>query len=140
MPIYHRLGEVPRKRHVALRTKGGAIHYEELVGNKEFTGPSSLLYHLRLPEMAPFSERDIRRPGRLEAHDETGDLPVVIKSGNQLVETTMAHHPFDVVGWDGYYHPWALSIHDFEPRVGREVLSVEDEGYALSWLGTEETT
>ena len=29
------------------------------------------------------------------------------------------HHPFDVVGWDGYYYPWAFSIHDFEPRVGR---------------------
>ena len=49
MPIYHQLGEVPRKRHVALRKKDGAIHYEELVGNKGFTGPSSLLYHLRLP-------------------------------------------------------------------------------------------
>ena len=31
----------------------------------------------------------------------------------------LAHHPFDVVGWDGYYYPWAFSIHDFEPRVGR---------------------
>ncbi len=28
-------------------------------------------------------------------------------------------HPFDVVGWDGYVYPWALSIHDFEPIVGR---------------------
>jgi len=69
--------------------------------------------------MAPFSERDIRRPERLETHDETGDFPVVVKSGNRLVETMMAHHPFDVVGWDGYYYPWAMSIHDFEPRVGR---------------------
>jgi homogentisate 1,2-dioxygenase len=260
MPIYHRLGEVPRKRHVALRKKDGAIHYEELVGNKGFTGPSSLLYHLRLPtavksvktlrgltwaaepervvrhrhfrtarletgpsplldrvpllfnsdvalsmvcpeeedtffyrngqgdevvfaaegegtlessfgkvpfrsgdyvviprgvlhrwrlmkgpfrfliiesagyvrtpkryrnehgqltEMAPFSERDIRRPEHLVTHDETGEFPVVVKSGNRLVETRMAHHPFDVVGWDGYYYPWAISIHDFEPRVGR---------------------
>ena len=23
-----------------------------------------------------------------------------------------------MVGWDGYYYPWALSIHDFEPIVG----------------------
>jgi homogentisate 1,2-dioxygenase len=29
------------------------------------------------------------------------------------------HHPFDVVGWDGYYYPWIFNIHDFEPRVGR---------------------
>jgi homogentisate 1,2-dioxygenase len=29
------------------------------------------------------------------------------------------HHPFDVVGWDGYFYPWAFNINDFEPRVGR---------------------
>jgi homogentisate 1,2-dioxygenase len=69
--------------------------------------------------MAPFSERDIRRPERLEPHDEAGDFPVIVKSGNRLVEMVLPHHPFDVVGWDGYYYPWALSIHDFEPRVGR---------------------
>jgi homogentisate 1,2-dioxygenase len=49
MPIYHQLGEMPRKRHLAFRKKDGGIHYEELVGNKGFVGPSSLLYHLRLP-------------------------------------------------------------------------------------------
>jgi homogentisate 1,2-dioxygenase len=27
-------------------------------------------------------------------------------------------HPFDVVGWDGFVYPWALSIHDFAPIVG----------------------
>ena len=25
---------------------------------------------------------------------------------------------FNVVGWDGYYYPWALNIDDFEPIVG----------------------
>jgi homogentisate 1,2-dioxygenase len=260
MPIYHRLGRLPRKRHVALRKEGDGIHYEELVGNQGFTGPSSLLYHLRLPtavksvrplrglgwvaepervvrhrhfrtsalntgpspvmdrvpllfnsqvalsmarprkedpflyrngqgdevvfvvegegvlessfgrlpyrpgdyvviprgvlhrwglgkgpfrflviesagyvhtpkryrnehgqltEMAPFSERDLRLPEDLETRDEKGDFAVVVKSGNRLVEMILAHHPFDVVGWDGFYYPWALSIHDFEPRVGR---------------------
>ena len=260
MPIYHQLGRVPHKRHVAFRKEGGGIHYEELVGNQGFTGPSSLLYHLRLPtavksvrpaaalewvaepervvrhrhfrtaglstgpsavrdrvpllfnadvalslvrprkedavfyrnaqgdevvfvvegdgvlessfgelryragdyvviprgilhrwglgkgphrflviesqgyvrtpkryrnehgqltEMAPFSERDIRRPERLLPRDETGEFTVLVKSGNRLVEMVMPHHPFDVVGWDGYYYPWAFSIHDFEPRVGR---------------------
>jgi homogentisate 1,2-dioxygenase len=260
MPIYHQLGRVPQKRHVAFRKEGGGIHYEELVGNQGFTGPSSLLYHLRLPtavksvrpvgalewvaepervvrhrhfrtaglstgpsavrdrvpllfnsdvalsvvrprkedavfyrnaqgdevvfvvegdgllessfgelryragdyvviprgilhrwglgkgphrllviesqgyvrtpkryrnehgqltEMAPFSERDIRRPERLLTRDETGEFTVLVKSGNRLVEMVMPHHPFDVVGWDGFYYPWAFSIHDFEPRVGR---------------------
>jgi len=260
MPIYHQLGRVPPKRHVAFRKEGGGIHYEELVGNQGFVGPSSLLYHLRLPtavksvrplgalewaaepervvrhrhfrtaglstgpsavrdrvpllfnadvalslvrprkqdavfyrnaqgdevvfvvegggllescfgelsyragdyvviprgilhrwglekgphrflviesqgyvrtpkryrnehgqltEMAPFSERDIRRPERLLPRDEPGEFTVLVKSGNRLVEMVVPHHPFDVVGWDGYYYPWAFSIHDFEPRVGR---------------------
>jgi homogentisate 1,2-dioxygenase len=260
MPIYHQLGRVPRKRHVAFRKEAGGIHYEELVGNQGFTGPASLLYHLHLPtavksvrplgalewasepervvrhrhfrtrelatgpsavrdrvpllfnedvalllarprkddavfyrnaqgdevvyvvegsgilescfgdlpyragdyvviprgilhrwrlgegphrflviesrgyvrspkryrnehgqltEMAPYSERDIRRPERLEPRDEKGEFAILVKSGNRLVEMLVPHHPFDVVGWDGYYYPWALSIHDFEPRVGR---------------------
>ena len=260
MPIYHQLGRIPRKRHVAFRKDDGGIHYEELVGNQGFTGPASLLYHLRLPtvvksvqqletlqwvaepervlrhrhfrtaglatgpsavrdrvpllfnadvalsvvrprkqdavfyrnaqgdevvfvvegqgtlessfgelpyragdyvviprgilhrfalgkgsqrflviesrgyvrtpkryrnehgqltEMAPYSERDIRRPERLLTRDETGEFTVLVKSGDRLVEMLMPHHPFDVVGWDGYYYPWAFSIHDFEPRVGR---------------------
>jgi homogentisate 1,2-dioxygenase len=260
MPIYHQQGRVPRKRHAAFRKEDGSLHYEELVGNQGFAGPSSLLYHLRLPtavkevrtfrgltwapepervvrhrhfrtaglttgpspvldrvpllfnadvalemvrpkkddeffyrngqgdevafvvegtgvlessfgelayrpgdyvviprgvlhrwrlvdgpfrflviesagyvrtpkryrnehgqltEMAPFSERDVRRPERLVPHDEAGEFRVLVKSGNRLVELVMTHHPFDVVGWDGFYYPWAMSIHDFEPRVGR---------------------
>ena len=31
----------------------------------------------------------------------------------------MAHHPFDVVGWDGCCYPFAFTIHDFEPITGR---------------------
>jgi homogentisate 1,2-dioxygenase len=260
MPIYHQLGRIPRKRHVAFRKPDGSLHPEELVGNKGFAGSSSLLYHLRLPtavksvrhlrdltweaegdhalrhrhfrtgqletgpspvldrvpllfnadvalqmvrpaseddfyyrngqgdeivfvtegegtlessfgavpfrsgdylviprgvlhryrlaarpqrflviesrgdvrmpkryrndqgqllEGAPYSERDIRRPSDLETRDETGDFRILVKSANRLTEIVMAHHPFDVVGWDGYYYPWAFSIHDFEPRVGR---------------------
>src|SRR4028119_1831433 len=49
MPMYHRLGEIPRKRHIAFRKPDGSLYLEELVGNKGFTGPSSLLYHLHPP-------------------------------------------------------------------------------------------
>jgi homogentisate 1,2-dioxygenase len=31
----------------------------------------------------------------------------------------MAHHPFDVVGWDGYLYPYIFNIEDFEPITGR---------------------
>ena len=93
--------------------------------------------HGQLTEMAPFSERDVRRPERLVTHDETGEFKVVVKSGNRLVEMLVPHHPFDVVGWDGYYYPWAFSIHDFEPRVGRVHLpppvhqTFEGEGFVI---------
>jgi homogentisate 1,2-dioxygenase len=260
MPFYHRLGEIPRKRHTVFRQANGALYAEELAGNKGFTGPASLLYHLRPPtdvigrkrlkelkwtaepkrvfghrhfrtiklkpaaspaldrvpilfnsdaamsivapreadeffyrnaegdeivffsegagvlesqmgevpfrqgdyvviprgilhryrfdtkpvrmlviestghvrtphryrnefgqlgEQAPYSERDIRPPGTLPVIDEKGKFRVVVKHHETLTELTLAYHPFDVVGWDGFYFPWALSIHDFEPRVGR---------------------
>jgi homogentisate 1,2-dioxygenase len=259
MPIYHQLGRVPRKRHTQFRSDEGRLLPEELVGNKGFTGPSSLVYHVyqptrvcrvepfralewaveadpvlkhrhfrtrhlhsgpsptidrapvlfnpdvalslavatsgddffyrnaqgdevvyvvegagtlesplghlpfrqgdylviprgilhryrvgsplrllvvesagyvrtphryrnehgQLTENSPFSERDIRRPESLETRDERGEFRLVVKKDNRLTDVVVDHHPFDVVGWDGYYYPWALNIEDFEPRVGR---------------------
>ena len=259
MPFYHRLGEVPRKRHSIFRQKNGKLHTEELVGNKGFSGPASLVYHLHPPtavlarkhlrdvklvaeskrvfghrhfrtaklksaqsavldrvpilfnadvslslavarkpddfffrnaqgdeavfvaegtgtletqlgelpfrpgdylviprgilhryrfskpvrflviesagyirtpnryrnefgqleEHAPYCERDFHPPTKLTVHDEKGEFKVVVKHENAFTELTVEHHPFDVVGWDGYYYPWSFNIHDFEPRVGR---------------------
>jgi len=36
-----------------------------------------------------------------------------------LTRYTYAHHPFDVVGWDGCLYPFRFSINDFEPVTGR---------------------
>jgi homogentisate 1,2-dioxygenase len=260
MPVYKHLGEIPRKRHTVFRQPNGSLYYEELMGNKGFVGPSSLLYHVyrptevrevravrqldwntepdrklchrhlrthalapagpsptvhrtpllfnndvalslarpsreddffyrnaqgdeivyvsegagvlestfgelpfrpgdyvviprgilhryrmaqpgifliiestgevrtpkryrneygQLTEIAPYSERDFRTPEVLPVHTERGEHRVAVKKDNQLVEFVLDHHPFDVIGWDGYYYPWAFSIHDFEPRVGR---------------------
>ncbi len=260
MPIYHRLGDVPKKRHSVYRKPDGQLYYEELMGNEGFIGPASLLYHLRRPtmvrsvrtvrdlkwetepqrtfghrhfrlhrlaaapsglldrtpllfnadvalsfvqpekadeffyrnaggdelifvsegagvletplgeldygpgdylviprgilhryrftarpqrwlvieslgyirtpkryrndhgqllEFSPYSERDIRRPERLPVHDEKGEFRLLVKKQNSLAELVLEHHPLDVVGWDGFYYPWALNIRDFEPRVGR---------------------
>ena len=260
MPIYHQLGDIPRKRHVVFRSPQGGLYAEELIGNKGFVGPSSLLYHAHEPthvkstrrmrdlqweadperqfrhrhfrthqlasggslvldrvpllfnpdvamlfaqpnrgddffyrnaqgdevvfvadgagvletqlgdipfsqgdylviprgtlhrytftatpvrclviestgyvrtprryrnehgqlmETSPFSERDIRRPGTLRPRVEKGEFRIVVKKENRLHELVVEWHPFDVVGWDGYYYPWAFNIHDFEPRVGR---------------------
>ena len=73
----------------------------------------------QLLEHSPFCERDFRAPSELETHDEKGDFIVKTKKQNVLHEITYATHPFDVVGWDGYNFPYAMSIHDFEPITGR---------------------
>jgi homogentisate 1,2-dioxygenase len=262
MPIYHTLGQIPRKRHTVFRRPDGGLYAEELMGHEGFTGTSSLLYHTEPPttvksarrikpvvwerdeetslrhrhfrtalakssgsatmdrtpilfnsdvamlyvaptvndahayrnsqadevvyvaegegvlesvfgnlpfrsgdyvvihrnithrwvvdfakgapkfvvfesrghvrwpkryrnemgqllEGAPYSERDIRRPLELNVHDEKGDFPILVKQYDAINELVLDHHPFDVVGWDGYFYPWAFSIHDFEPIVGR---------------------
>jgi homogentisate 1,2-dioxygenase len=36
-----------------------------------------------------------------------------------MYDYVYAHHPFNVVGWDGYNFPYAFSIHNFEPITGR---------------------
>jgi homogentisate 1,2-dioxygenase len=265
MPIYHTLGEVPKKRHTAFRKPGGGIYAEELMGHEGFTGTSALLYHVHPPttvksvrriketvleadpdqtlrhrhfltsrtkrggsptldripllfnqdvsmwyvepdeqdaffyrnaqadelvyvakgagvlesvfgdlpfhegdyvvihrgilhryqfdrstpgteqpkllvmesrghvrwpkryrnefgqlkEGAPYSERDIRRPLQLNTHDAMGDFRLLVKQYDGINELILDHHPFDVVGWDGYFYPWAFNIYDFEPIVGR---------------------
>lgn len=73
----------------------------------------------QLLEHAPFYERDIRKPSALETHDVQGDFTVMVKKQDVLYPYTYAAHPFDVIGWDGYHFPYALSIHDFEPITGR---------------------
>jgi homogentisate 1,2-dioxygenase len=75
--------------------------------------------HGQLLEHSPFYERDIRKPEVLETHDEKGDFLVKIKRDDLIFPYHMGSHPFDLVGWDGYHFPYALSIHDFEPITGR---------------------
>ncbi len=70
-------------------------------------------------ENAPFCERDFRVPTDLETHDESGDFEVRVKARDQLTQHILDHHPFDVIGWDGYLYPWIFNIEDFEPITGR---------------------
>jgi len=73
----------------------------------------------QLIEGAPYSERDIRVPLELSPRDEMGDFPLYVKQYDGINELVLDHHPFDVVGWDGYFYPWAFNIRDFESIVGR---------------------
>jgi homogentisate 1,2-dioxygenase len=51
MPIYHKLGKVPPKRHTIFEKPNGELHYEQLFGTIGFDGMSSLMYHLHRPTM-----------------------------------------------------------------------------------------
>ena len=73
----------------------------------------------QLLENAPFCERDIRKPKNLTTKDEAGDFVIKTKKKGVLYGLHYAHHPFDVIGWDGQCYPSAFSIHDFEPITGR---------------------
>jgi homogentisate 1,2-dioxygenase len=73
----------------------------------------------QLLEHAPYCERDIRPPEKLETYTTMGEFEVRVKVRDRLTRHILDHHPFDVVGWDGYLYPWAFSIHDYEPITGR---------------------
>ena len=49
MVYYRQVGDVPSKRHIALRDADGALRYEELMGEEGFSSDSSLLYHAGVP-------------------------------------------------------------------------------------------
>jgi homogentisate 1,2-dioxygenase len=69
-------------------------------------------------EQAPYSERDLRAAEAPLVVDQD-DVGVLVRTRGGLTRYTYAHHPFDVVGWDGCLYPYAFSIHDFEPIVKR---------------------
>jgi len=69
-------------------------------------------------EHSPYCERDIRGPDSPSTVDGE-DVEVYVQHRRGWTRYVYAHHPFDVVGWDGCLYPWAFSVHDFEPITGR---------------------
>ncbi|MCB0646891.1 MAG: homogentisate 1,2-dioxygenase [Saprospiraceae bacterium] len=128
-----------------LKTQLGQIHFEEgdyliiprgMIYQMEFdTTANRLLFaesfvpiytpkryrnHFgQLLEHSPYCERDFKLPRDLETIDETGTFIIKIKKQGICYDVEYGHHPFDVVGWDGYNFPYGFSIHNFEPITGR---------------------
>ncbi len=72
----------------------------------------------QLLEHSPFSERDIRTPDFVGPVDDSPmDVEVKLRHGIQTYG--YQHHPFDIVGWDGYYFPYIFNINDFMPITGK---------------------
>jgi len=73
----------------------------------------------QLLEDSPYCERDIRTPEFVDAIDQVGEFPMHIRLADGVQEYVWGHHPFDVVGYDGFYYPWIFNIRDYMSKVGR---------------------
>jgi homogentisate 1,2-dioxygenase len=71
MPFYHRLGELPHKRHTQFRQPDGSLYREQVMGTRGFEGIQSIVYHRRAPT-AVLNVED-RGPVQI-ALEETGAL------------------------------------------------------------------
>lgn len=49
MPVYHKLGNFPQKRHTVFQSPQGKHYYEQLFGTEGFSGMSALTYHIHRP-------------------------------------------------------------------------------------------
>ena len=57
MPSYHRLGEIPPKRHTQFRKPDGSLYAEEVFGTEGFSGNYSILYYTCPPTRVKKIER-----------------------------------------------------------------------------------
>lgn len=82
MPFYHRLGEIPHKRHTQFRKPDGSLYSEQVLGTRGFDGIQSIVYHrypptalLRYEDRGPF-EFELEPPTALRhRHFRTRGLP-----------------------------------------------------------------
>jgi homogentisate 1,2-dioxygenase len=77
---YHRLGQVPAKRHVQFRDNGRLL-VEEVLGFEGFSGNESILYHLQSPcriadagEFSPIEHEEWVPNEHVHRHLESGGL------------------------------------------------------------------
>jgi homogentisate 1,2-dioxygenase len=77
---YHRLGQVPRKRHIQFRDNGRLL-VEEVLGFEGFSGNESILYHLESPcriqeagEFEPIEHTEWVPDAHVHRHLETAGI------------------------------------------------------------------
>tara|TARA_Y100000590_G_scaffold410652_1_gene503923 strand:- start:532 stop:1680 length:1149 start_codon:yes stop_codon:yes gene_type:complete len=95
------------------------LHILVVESNGAITTPSKYRNTFgQLLEHSPFCERDITTP---EFTGPVKDKPieVKVKLHNGIQSYLYEHHPFDIVGWDGFYFPYIFNIHDFMPITGK---------------------
>jgi homogentisate 1,2-dioxygenase len=78
---YHRLGNIPPKRHTQFRQPDGSLYKEELVSSKGFSGIYSNLYHINMPtrikslgEPVPYGTKILEGYGLKQTHLNTSKV------------------------------------------------------------------
>lgn len=119
---------VPGDQIIVPRSVTYHLQFDRADGNKllivESSAPFEIPRHFhnsygQMEEHAPYCERDFKGPQTLNPSGARGEFQVIIKAGHRYFEHIVPHHPFDVVGWDGYLFPYAFNIKDYHPKVGR---------------------
>jgi len=59
MPFYHKLGQIPHKRHTQFRKPDGSLYSEQLFSTEGFSNDYSLLYHVHPPTQIIKSEQPV---------------------------------------------------------------------------------
>ena len=104
------------------------LKFDDYNDNKVFVIESDTPYEIpshfrneygQLTEEAPYYERDFRVPEYMEPIDKIADFKLMLKVRGKMFEYRLPHHPFDVVGWDGFLYPYAFNIKEYAPKVGK---------------------
>lgn len=104
------------------------LKFDDYKNNKIFIIESDTPYEIpshfrneygQLTEEAPYYERDFRVPEYMDPIDKISNFKLVLKVRNKMFEFSLPHHPFDVVGWDGFLYPYAFNIKEYAPKVGK---------------------
>lgn len=73
----------------------------------------------QLTEDAPYYERDFKAPQYVKPIDKLGKFELILKVSNRTFKYELPHHPFDVVGWDGFLYPYTFNLKEYSPKVGK---------------------
>ena len=74
----------------------------------------------QLLEHSPYCQRDLHAPELTSRRARrAGEFVIHVRSTDRITAYHYRHHPFDVVGWDGYLWPFRFNIADFQPITGR---------------------
>lgn len=148
MPFYHRLGEIPHKRHTQFRRPDGSLYSEQVMGTRGFEGIQSIVYHRRPPTAVLRAEDrgpvrlELEEPGALRhRHFRTAALPPggdfvggrqpLLHNNDVTMHVCLPTEPM-TIDWGGRSRPYW-----YRNGQGDELLFVhEGEGRVESLFGT----